>query len=92
MRKLDIWYARLDVDDLEAVLRPQLKSRQLKQFRHNLGQARAKDSMRAFAKLVEVVDGRPRLISDPPVLVRLEELLPDRAAPRRRKSNTGNVL
>ena len=34
--------------------------------------------MRAFAKLVEVVDGRPRLISDPPVLVRLEELLPDR--------------
>ncbi len=78
MRKLDIWYARLDVDDLEAVLRPQLKSRQLKQFRKNLAKARAKDSMRAFAKLVEVVDGRPRLISDPPVLVRLEELLPDR--------------
>src|SRR4051795_8580970 len=25
MRKLDVWYARLDVDELEAVLRPQIK-------------------------------------------------------------------
>ena len=85
MRKLDIWYARLDVDELEAVLRPQLKSRQLKRFRKNVAKARAKDSMRAFAKLVEVVDGRPRLISDPPVLVRLEELLPDRQHHERRE-------
>jgi hypothetical protein len=77
MRKLDIWYARLDVDELEAVLSPQLKSGQLKKFRKNVAKARTKDSMKAFAKLVEVVDGRPRLISDPPVLVRLEELLPD---------------
>jgi len=77
MRKLDVWYARLDVDELEAVLKLQVKSGELKRFRKNLAKARAKDSIRAFSKLVETVDGRPRLISDPPMIVRLQELLGD---------------
>ena len=79
MRKLDIWYARLDVDQLEAVLSPQVKSGELKRFHKNLAKARAKDSIRAFTKLVETVDGRPQLISDPPMIVRLQELLGDQA-------------
>ena len=78
MKTLDVWYARLDVDELEAVLSPQIKSGELKRFDKNLAKARAKDSMRAFTKLVETVDGRPRLISDPPLIVTLEDLLPDR--------------
>src|SRR3954454_2817712 len=77
MRKLDVWYARLDGDELEAVLKLQVKSGELKRFRKNLAKARAKDSIRAFSKLVETVDGRPRLISDPPMIVRLQELLGD---------------
>ena len=76
MRKLDVWYARLDIDELDAVLRAQLKSGALKRFHKNVAKARAKDSIKAFTKLVEVVDGHPQLISDPPVIVRLEELLP----------------
>ncbi len=75
MRKLDVWYARLDVDELEAVLSPQLKSGELKRFRKNVAKARAKDSIKAFGKLVEVADGRPQLISDPPMIVRLQELV-----------------
>ena len=79
MRKLDVWYARLDVDKLEAMLSSQVTSGALKRFRKNLAKARAKDSIRAFAKLVETVDGRPQLISDPPTIVRLQELLGDQA-------------
>jgi uncharacterized protein (DUF2252 family) len=79
MRKLDVWYARLDVDELEALLTSQVKSGDLKRFHKNLAKARAKDSIRAFTKLVETVDGRPRLISDPPMIVRLQELLGDQA-------------
>ncbi len=77
MRKLDVWYARLDVDELEAILSPQIKSGELKRFRKNVAKARAKDSIRAFTKLIEVVDGRPQLISDPPMIVRLQDLMPD---------------
>lgn len=75
MGRLDVWYARLDLDDLDALLSEQLEPGDLKRFHKNVAKARTKDSVRAFTKLVEVVDGRPRLISDPPVIVRLEELL-----------------
>jgi hypothetical protein len=33
--------------------------------------------MRAFNKLVQVVDGRPRLVGDPPLIVPIEDLFPD---------------
>ena len=40
----------------------------------NLAKARAKDSLRAFNKLTTIVDGQPRIISDPPLIVPIEEL------------------
>jgi uncharacterized protein (DUF2252 family) len=33
--------------------------------------------MKAFNKLVQMVDGHPRLVSDPPLIMPLQELLPD---------------
>ena len=77
MRKLDVWYARLDVDELEAVLSSQIKAKDLKRFRKNVAKAQSKNSMKAFSKLVEIVDGRPRLINDPPTIVRVQDLVPD---------------
>ncbi|MEU6137404.1 DUF2252 domain-containing protein [Nocardioides sp. NPDC047086] len=77
MRKLDVWYARLDMDELEAVVRSQVDDKQLRRFRKNVAKAQSKNSMKAFSKLVEIVDGRPRLISDPPVITRIEDLMPD---------------
>ncbi len=53
------------------------RASQLKRFRKNVAKAQSKDSMKAFDKLV---GGRwtPRLVSDPPMIVPLEELLPDK--------------
>jgi uncharacterized protein (DUF2252 family) len=76
MKTLDLWYARLDVEDIESELAGQMNPRQLKRFEHNVAKARAKDSLKAFDKLVEVVDGQPRIIRDPPLIVPIEELLP----------------
>jgi uncharacterized protein (DUF2252 family) len=42
--------------------------------------ARTKDSLRAFAKLTHVVDGHRRIVSDPPAVVPIEELLSPEAA------------
>jgi uncharacterized protein (DUF2252 family) len=41
-----------------------------------LAKARTRDSMQALAKLTEVIDGETRFVSDPPLLVPVEELLP----------------
>ncbi|SDK27172.1 Uncharacterized conserved protein, DUF2252 family [Nocardioides sp. YR527] len=77
MRKLDVWYARLDMDELDALMSSQIESKQLKRFRKNVAKAQAKNSLKAFSKLVEIVDGRPRLIHDPPMIARIQELMPD---------------
>ena len=44
--------------------------------RSNLAKARTRDSMHAFSKLTHLVDGEPRIISDPPLIVPVEELFP----------------
>ena len=46
----------------------------------NEAKAEAKDSMKAFAKLTHVVDGRPKILSDPPLVVPVAELLPEMQA------------
>ena len=78
MKRLDVWYARLDADEIQQMLRDQVKGGgQVKRFEKNVAKAHAKDSMKAFSKLVETVDGQPRLIGDPPMIVPLADLLPD---------------
>ncbi len=42
-----------------------------------LSQAHRKNSLRAFERLVHEVDGEPRIISDPPLLVPARELVAD---------------
>jgi hypothetical protein len=41
-----------------------------------LAKARTRDSMRQVAKLTHLVNGWPRIISDPPLLVPADELIP----------------
>jgi uncharacterized protein (DUF2252 family) len=77
MRVLDLWYARLDVDEIRQRMVSLNKPRDLKRFEKNVAKARTKDSLKAFDKLVQVVDGRPRLVGDPPLVVPLEDLVPE---------------
>src|SRR5258707_6734206 len=76
MSDLDVWYARADLDELRAQFTSQLKARQRKAVDKGLTKARTRDSMQEVAKLTRVVDGRPRIISDPPLLVPVDELIP----------------
>ena len=46
-----------------------------KRIDKNIAKARAKDSLRAFDKLTTMVDGEPRIASDPPLIVPIEELV-----------------
>ncbi|MGD0374467.1 MAG: DUF2252 domain-containing protein [Streptosporangiaceae bacterium] len=76
MTNLDVWYAHADMDQLRAQFESQLQPRQRKTVQKGLAKARTRDSMQEVAKLTRVVDGRPRIISDPPLLVPIDELMP----------------
>jgi uncharacterized protein (DUF2252 family) len=80
-RNLDVWYAHLDVDTVEANLRQQHAAKQAKSIAQSALKAQTKDSLKAFAKLTRDVDGEPRLISDPPLIVRAEDLAEEAGIP-----------
>ena len=80
MRNLDVWYARLDVDTFLADLAKVADRKQMKAAKKNVAKAKKKNSMKAFDRLVRVVDGKPRIISDPPLLVPASELVSDEQA------------
>ena len=80
---LDVWYAHADVDQFRADLDAQMTRRGRRTVDQSIAKARTRDSMQEVAKLTRVVDGRPRILSDPPLLVPVTELIPadaDRAA------------
>jgi uncharacterized protein (DUF2252 family) len=74
MRELDLWYARIDVEDIAARFSAQAAAKDVKRFDRNLAKTRSKDSLKAFDKLTEIVDGQVRIISDPPLIVTVEEV------------------
>ena len=83
MTNLDVWYASADINQLREQFADQLRARQRKMVDKGLAKARTRDSMQELAKLTRMVDGRPRIISEPPLLVPIDELLPvatDRAS------------
>ena len=73
-RNLDVWYARLDVETLERNLREQRATHQAANVAKAAEKARTKDSLKAFAKLTQEVDGEPRIVSDPPLIVSAADL------------------
>jgi uncharacterized protein (DUF2252 family) len=80
MRSLDLWYARSDLAELAARWTARASAEQRRRFEQNLAKSRAKDSLKAFARMTEIVDGEPRIVNDPPVIVPIEDLAgPERA-------------
>jgi uncharacterized protein (DUF2252 family) len=74
MSNLGVWYARLTAEEIAARLRAAKAKRQEKALTKGTAKARTKDSMKAFNKLTTVVDGELRIVSDPPLIVPIEEL------------------
>jgi uncharacterized protein (DUF2252 family) len=85
MKDLDVWYARMDIEKVlsdvggEFGLGKKYDDHSLSKAKvkadKTLAKARTRDSMQALDKLTQVVDGETRFVSDPPLLVPIEELL-----------------
>ncbi len=85
MGNLDIWYARMAEPDLmkamtavAAGVRNKREAAQAKQAiktaRKTVEKAHSRDSLQALSKLAEVVDGRYRIVSQPPVVIPVRDL------------------
>ena len=74
---LDVWYAHLDIEQAIREFRSQMKAKGFTEAEKMLAKARTRDSTQALSKLTTVVEGRRRIISDPPMIVPLEELFAD---------------
>ena len=72
---LDVWYTQVDMDDFRARFDGLLKDRQRKVLDKGLVKARTRDSMQELGKLTRMEDGQPRIISEPPIIVPLRDLL-----------------
>jgi uncharacterized protein (DUF2252 family) len=85
MGTMAIWYARLDEDELLNGIRSAAKAatskkgakaakRAEKSAEKAAAKARTRDSLQALSKLGEVVDGRYRIVSQPPIVVPVRDL------------------
>jgi uncharacterized protein (DUF2252 family) len=99
MRTMDIWYARLDEDELISAIRglvteaateakgakaeKERKKEKKEEKQAKMAEKRAvqevekahtHDSLQALSKLGELVDGRYRIVSQPPIVVPLRDL------------------
>ncbi len=72
---LDVWYARLDAEKLLEQLGQVARPKQIKRVEKDIAKAQTKDSLKALARLAHRVDGELRIISDPPIVVPIEDLL-----------------
>ena len=76
MRNLQVWYASLPVEQALREFTAGVDPKRLKKEEADLAKTRTRDSMHAYEKLTHLVDGEPRIISDPPLIVPIVEQFP----------------
>jgi uncharacterized protein (DUF2252 family) len=71
---LAVWYSHLDVEDAIARFKLRMKKSQVRKSESIAAKLRTRDSTQAVAKLTKVVAGQREIVSDPPLIVPIEEL------------------
>ncbi|MCM2580014.1 DUF2252 domain-containing protein [Streptomyces meridianus] len=77
MGHLEVWYSSAEFGQLGHLLSSKLRKGERERLTRAAAKARRHDNLQAFGKLTAEVDGERRFVPDPPLLVRLEDLLPD---------------
>jgi uncharacterized protein (DUF2252 family) len=72
---LDVWYAHLDMSELLPRFRSLLDPKRTPSVWRAINKARAHDSHQAFDKLCHTPNDEPRIVSDPPLILPVEDLI-----------------
>jgi len=73
MRNLEVWYTRFEIEKLMPRMRAQIGGKMRKRLDKVVEKAFRRDNVQAFSKLSRDVDGERRIVSDPPLIVRIED-------------------
>jgi uncharacterized protein (DUF2252 family) len=76
LRDIDVWYTRLDVEELER-FRDRVSAKRARTMDKTLAKAESKNSLRAFAKLTRRDGDSVQIAGDPPLIVPIEDLVDD---------------
>ncbi|MGZ4715782.1 MAG: DUF2252 domain-containing protein, partial [Acidimicrobiales bacterium] len=68
MRTLDLWYSRVDVDEILRMVEAMAVDPIGRMAEKTVAKARTHDTLAAVAKLTEVVDGQRRIADHPPLI------------------------
>lgn len=71
---LDIWYSRINTEDLEVAFEGHGTKKDIKRYRKEIQKTKSKDSRHALAKLAEETESGYRIKSQPPLILPLHEL------------------
>jgi uncharacterized protein (DUF2252 family) len=80
MSNLAVWYAHLEVESTLQEYASQLKTKQVQRAEKQIAKARTRDSHAAFSKLTELVDGKPQIVDQSPLIVPITKLASDQPA------------
>jgi len=75
-----VWYAHLNAEDAVAQLKSKKTKERYKANAKLIAHAHSRDSTQALKKLTTIVDGQRRIISNPPLIVPVEEVFSEIAA------------
>jgi uncharacterized protein (DUF2252 family) len=74
---LAVWYAQFDQNWVRERFGADLSARGRERWARAAAKARSHDTLQVFDKLTRVVDGKRRIVPDPPLITRLEDLMPE---------------
>ena len=77
MGNLELWYLHLSPEAVQARWGMTAKPKVMKELGAEFSQAYHRDNLRAFEKLTQWVDGQLRIVARPPLVVPIEDLLPE---------------
>jgi uncharacterized protein (DUF2252 family) len=80
MCTLETWYAHEKIRDILDWIRTEVSEKRLckkegRKAAPDVAKARTRDSTRAFSKLTAEINGEPRIVGDPPLIVPIEDLV-----------------
>jgi uncharacterized protein (DUF2252 family) len=73
-RELAVWYAEAELDELGTQYQKLMGQRERKLSREDLARLQNRDARQSVEKLVHTVDGAPRIVDEPPLIVPVADL------------------
>ena len=79
MGTLDVWYDHLDIEEVmdwvhTEAAEGRIGKKEAREAEEDVAKARTRDSTRVFAKRADEVDGKLRIVADPPLVVPFDDL------------------